>query len=96
MSSQTPTVQKNEHMFKKLNPGRPRRKNRTWFTEQELRQARQILSYGATPPPPCICGARDWTFNVKDDQLRARCRQCRYEQKYCDQLRRWTLSPRGD
>jgi hypothetical protein len=100
LSSQTTenaktTVHRNERSFDKLNRGRPRRKNRAWFTEEELRLAKEILMFLATRPPPCICGERDWTYNIKDKLLRARCRQCQYEQRFSHQAGKWTHDSRG-
>lgn len=88
--------QKNERSFKKSGSGRPRRKARTWFTDEELREARRILGFNAPRPPRCVCGASDWSFNVKDERLRARCRRCQYEQWLSYETWRWTLEARGD
>ena len=86
----TKTIPKNNK------PGRPRRKARTWFTDEELRQARRILGFNAPRPPRCICGKEDWAFNVKDERLRARCRRCQYEQWLNYRTWRWTLEARDD
>ena len=89
-----PKKQEIEQTFKKLKLGRPRRKARAWFTSEELRMARRILNFFAHIPPACVCGERDWTFNVKDDQLRTRCRRCKYEQTFMVPTKCWTLDPR--
>ena len=65
-------------------------RKRTRLTEKELETAKKILSFGASSPPFCVCGERDYGFEIFRGTLRAVCLECGYIRTYKVFSRKWS------
>lgn len=80
--------------YERKKRGRPKKRYKDVFTEEQLQVATVILSFHASLPPPCICGHRKFKYGIySENQLYARCRQCRKVYYFMPDNRQWFGRP---